>query len=283
MDNIINGRQISIEVRKKLAIEIAEIEMKLGIKPKLCVALVGNDSSALAYVKGIQKMSKLSKVDVELLNYDESISQEEFLVEINKINEDDSINGLLVLMPLPSHIKRESVFEVLSPIKDVDGLTSENIGNFYQGLKAHYASTPKGVDHIIDYLGIDVKGMDACVVGASNVVGKPMAELLLQREATVSICHKETKSLIKYTKEADIIVACAGVAHLIKADMVKDDVIIFDVGINFVDGKMVGDVDFDEVVKKAKLITPVPGGVGPMTIATLFHQTFNAFKKMNNL
>jgi methylenetetrahydrofolate dehydrogenase (NADP+)/methenyltetrahydrofolate cyclohydrolase len=279
MENIINGREVSKSVRIALASEIEQYQKR----PKLAVSIVGDNSSAMAYVKGIMKMAKLAKVEIELNTYDQTITELDYLNEIKRYNEDDSINGVLVLMPLPNHISRDKVLKCLDPLKDVDGLTSANIGAFHNGEVAHVASTPKGVDTLIEKLGLDVKGMDAVVIGASNVVGKPMAELLLQREATVTVCHKETKSLAKYTKEADLVVACAGVAHLVKEDMVKDGVIIFDVGVNFVEGKMVGDCDFEAIKNKAKLITPVPGGVGPMTIATLFTQTYNSFKIMNNL
>ncbi len=282
MNKIIDGRKISKEIRIELANQIKDIEVSHSLRPKLAVALVGDNSSALAYVNGIKKMSKLACIDVELTEHPATISELKFLEEIERINNDNSVNGLLVLMPLPAHISKEKVFELLLPIKDVDGLTSQNIGDFYQGKNSHNASTPKGVDLMIEHLNLDIKGFDACVIGASNVVGKPMAELLLQREATVSICHKETKSLKKYTKDADLIVACAGVAHLVKEEMVKEGAIIIDVGVNFIDGKMVGDCDFDNMKDKVSLITPVPGGVGPMTIATLFTQTFNSFKEMNN-
>jgi len=283
MDNIIDGRQISKKVRTELASYIERYETQLGFKPKLAVLLVGENKSAIAYVKGIMKMAKLSKVDVELVEYPDSITETNFLNEIRKFNQDSEVNGMLVLMPLPAHISRDNVFKVMSPLKDVDGLTSANIGDFYYGKTTHVASTPKGVDTLIEELKLEVKGLDACVIGASPVVGKPMAELLLQREATVTICHKETKDLRKHTLNADLIVACAGVAHLVKEDMVKENVIIFDVGVNFIEGKMVGDCDFDHIKDKASLITPVPGGVGPMTIATLFTQTYNAYKIMNNL
>jgi len=283
MEKIIDGRIISKELRRNLGKEILKIEEELSKRPKLKVVVVGDNSSAISYIKGVISMSKLTRIDVELEEYPIETTEEQFLDNVELLNKDNSVNGVLIMTPLPDHISVLKVFNRLDPVKDVDGLTPFNVGNFFKYEECHMAATPKGVDNIIEYLGLDIKGMNVCVIGASIVVGRPMAEHLLRRDATVSICHKETRDLTMYTKQADIVVSCAGVPNLVTADMVKDDVIILDVGVNFVDGKMCGDCDFDGILEKARYITPVPGGVGPMTIAQIYTQTFNAFKKMNNL
>lgn len=209
---------------------------------------------------------------------DESITEAELLVEIKKLNEDKAVHGILVQMPLPNHINKDKIIESLSPEKkDVDGFHEINAGKLYVGLDALYPCTPYGVIHMLEYSGLDIEGKHAVVIGRSNVVGKPVAMLLLERNATVTICHSRTKDLATFTKKnADILVAAAGRPHMVTADMVKEGAIVIDVGIHEVDGKITGDVDFESVKDVAGYLSPVPGGVGTTTIATLSWNTIKA-------
>jgi methylenetetrahydrofolate dehydrogenase (NADP+)/methenyltetrahydrofolate cyclohydrolase len=273
---ILDGKKLSEKIKENLKNEVEELKNK-GITPGLAVILVGNDSASHTYVK--MKRNACQKVGIYSVvhEFPESITEKELLSTIKMINENPNIHGLLIQLPLPKHIDTTKVLEAVDPSKDVDGFHPYNMGRLVEGLDTFAPCTPLGVMEIFEEYNIDLKGKDVCVVGASNIVGKPMWALLLNAWATVDICHIETKNLAAHTKRADIVIVGVGKPNLITADMVKDDVIVVDIGINRLeDGRLVGDVDFENVSKKASYITPVPGGVGPMTIAMLLKNTVKA-------
>jgi len=273
---ILDGKKLSEKVKENLKNEVNELKQK-GIIPGLAVILVGDDPASQTYVK--MKKNACQKVGIYSVvhEFPASITEKELLSTIKMINENPNIHGLLIQLPLPKHIDTTKVLEAVDPSKDVDGFHPYNMGRLVEGLDTFAPCTPLGVMEIFEEYNIDLKGKDVCVVGASNIVGKPMWALLLNAWATVDICHIETKNLAAHTKRADIVIVGVGKPNLITADMVKDDVIVIDIGINRLeDGRLVGDVDFENVSKKASYITPVPGGVGPMTIAMLLKNTVKA-------
>jgi len=274
---ILDGKKLSQKIKNELKEEIK----KLSYTPKLAVILVGSDPASHTYVKMKKKACEEVGIESVVIMMDENISEENLLAKIEEINKDSSINGLLIQLPLPKHINTNKILEAVDPIKDVDGFHPYNMGKLVEGLDTFAPCTPLGVMELFREYDIELKGKDVCVVGASNIVGKPMWALLVNAWATVDICHIETKDLASHTKRADIVIVGVGKPNLITADMVKDGVIVVDIGINKVDGKIVGDVDFENVSKKASYITPVPGGVGPMTIAMLLKNTLKAAKLQN--
>jgi len=249
---------------------------KMERKPTLAIVLVGNDPASELYVrKKIQKAASVGMKTV-LERLPEQVRQDELLSLVRVLNHDDDIDGFIVQSPLPKHIDYSTVVEAIDPKKDVDGWTSTNIGRMFLGIsEAYMPATPMGVMKILDYYGVEIRGSNATVVGRGNVVGKPLAFMLLQKDATVTICHSKTKDLKSHLADADIIIAAAGKPGLIKADMVKEGAHIIDVGTNSVGGKTIGDVDFESVIKKANC-SPVPGGVGPMTVAMLISNCVEA-------
>jgi methylenetetrahydrofolate dehydrogenase (NADP+)/methenyltetrahydrofolate cyclohydrolase len=274
---ILDGKKLSEKIKEELKKEVEELK-KEGITPGLAVILVGNNPASETYVR--MKKNACREVGIKSFGYefDENISEEELLKTIEEINKNPEIHGLLVQLPLPKHIDTTKILETVAPKKDVDGFHPYNMGRLVEGLDSFAPCTPLGVMELFKEYNIDVKGKDVCVVGASNIVGKPMWALLLNAWATVDICHIETRDLASHTKRADIVIVGVGKPNLITADMIKDGAIVVDIGINKVDGKIVGDVDFENVSKKASYITPVPGGVGPMTIAMLLKNTIKAAK-----
>jgi len=275
---ILDGKKLSQKIKEEVKIEAEEL-IKQGITPGLAVILVGNDPASQVYVGMKAKACKASGIYSIVHEFPETISEEELLDTINRINQNPNIHGLLIQLPLPKHIDTTKVLEAVDPAKDVDGFHPYNVGRLVAGLDSFAPCTPLGVMEMFKEYNIDVKGLDACVVGASNIVGKPMQALLLNEFATVDICHIYTKDLAAHTKRADIVIVGVGKRNLITADMIKDGAIVVDIGINKTeDGKIVGDVDFENVSKKASYITPVPGGVGPMTIAMLLKNTIKAAK-----
>ncbi|MEO1927608.1 MAG: bifunctional methylenetetrahydrofolate dehydrogenase/methenyltetrahydrofolate cyclohydrolase FolD [Nautiliaceae bacterium] len=279
---ILDGKKLSEKIKEELKLEVEKLK-KEGITPGLAVILVGNDPASHTYVR--MKKNACEKVGINSVVYemDENITQEELLAKIDEINNDDSIHGLLIQLPLPKHIDTTEILERVHPKKDVDGFHPYNMGRLVEGLDTFAPCTPLGVMELFKEYDIDLKGKDVCVVGASNIVGKPMWALLVNAWATVDICHIETRDLKTHTKRADIVIVGVGKPNLITEDMVKDDVIIVDIGINKLDdGRLVGDVDFKNVSKKASYITPVPGGVGPMTIAMLLKNTVKAAKNFKD-
>ena len=280
---ILDGKKLSQKIRQQVKEEAEKLKTE-GITPGLAVILVGNDPASQVYVGMKAKACKESGIYSIVHEFPETITEKELLDTIERINQNPNIHGLLIQLPLPKHIDTTKVLEAVDPAKDVDGFHPYNVGRLVAGLDSFAPCTPLGVMELFKEYNIDVKGLDACVVGASNIVGKPMQALLLNEFATVDICHIETKDLKAHTKRADIVIVGVGKINLITEDMVKDGAIVVDIGINRTeDGKLVGDVDFENVSKKASYITPVPGGVGPMTIAMLLKNTVKAAKNFKEM
>lgn len=282
LDNqILDGRIYSREIEKELTIEVDKLKRE-GINPCLCVILVGNNPASLSYVMMKNKACIRVGIESRLLNFSESISQKELLDEINKLNNDKDVNGILVQLPLPKHINTSLMLETISINKDVDGFHPYNMGKLFANIDSFAPATPLGIMMLLKHYNIDVRGKDVTIIGASNIVGKPLAALMLNAGASVSICHILTKDLKKHTKDADIVCVGVGKVNLLTSDMVKDGAIVVDIGINKLeDSRIVGDADFINVSKKASFITPVPGGVGPMTISALLQNTIKSAKIQN--
>ena len=275
---ILDGKSLSNKIKASVKLEIIELQ-KNNITPGLAVVLVGNDPASAAYVNMKSRACKEAGIYSIAHEMPDTISQDNILEIIEMMNNNPNIDGILVQLPLPKHINTTEILEAIVPHKDVDGFHPFNVGRVVAGLNGFIPATPFGVMELLKEYNINLTGKNVCVVGASNIVGKPMATLMLNAHATVNICHIHTKDLKSHTLNADIICVGVGVINLITADMVKNDVIIVDIGINRLDnGKLVGDVDFTNVSKKASYITPVPGGVGPMTIAMLLQNTVKAAK-----
>jgi len=275
---ILDGKKLSDKIRSEVKTEVETLQKK-GITPGLAVVLVGSDPASAAYVNMKSKACKEAGIYSIAHEMPESISQENILEIIHMMNKNPNIDGILVQLPLPSHIDTTAILEAIVPQKDVDGFHPYNVGRVVAGLDGFIPATPYGVMELLKEYNIDPQGKNVCVVGASNIVGKPMATLLLNANATVDICHIYTQDLKAHTLNADIICVGVGVVNLIKEDMVKDGAIIIDIGINRLDsGKLVGDVDYQNVSPKCSYITPVPGGVGPMTIAMLLKNTIKSAK-----
>jgi len=277
---LLDGKKLSSKIKENLKKEIAEFIEKKGVTPGLAVILVGDDPASHAYVS--MKAKACKEVGIYGITHEmpSTVTEADILSTIQMINENPKIHGLLVQLPLPKHVDSTKVLEAIAPHKDVDGFHPFNLGRLVAGLDSFVPCTPLGVMELLDEHGIEAKGKDCVVVGASNIVGKPMASLLLNAGATVDICHIYTKDLKEHTLRADMIFVGAGKPNLITADMVKDGAVIVDIGINRVGDRLVGDVAFDEVAPKCSFITPVPGGVGPMTIAMLLSNTLKAAKSI---
>lgn len=273
---ILDGKAVSLKVKESVKVRADELK-KFGVEPTLAVVLVGEDKASQTYVRAKEKACNEYGIKSVAHRLSENTTQNELLALINVLNLDDSIHGILVQLPLPKHIDTNVVLAAIDPRKDVDGFHAVNVGKLVSGLDGFVPCTPLGVMEILKEYGIDVAGLNAVVIGRSNIVGKPMANLLLNASATVTVAHSKTKNLKEICKNADLIVAAIGKPFFLKADMVKDGAVVVDVGINRLDdGRLVGDVDFDEVAPKCSYITPVPGGVGPMTIAMLLNNTILA-------
>lgn len=283
MAQIIDGKIISQSVKDRVKNEISLLKEK-GITVCLAVIIVGDDPASRIYVNNKKKACEYTGIKSVEYALDGSTTQQELKELIKKLNEDDSVTGILCQLPLPGHINPKKITEAISPKKDVDAFHPVNVGRLMVGDARFLPCTPAGVLEMLDYHNIDVAGKKCVVVGRSNIVGKPMAMLMLQRNATVTVCHSKTESLPSFTREADILISAVGKAGLITADMVKDGAVVIDVAMNRNDEqKLCGDVDFENVSKKASYITPVPGGVGPMTISTLMKNTLTAARIQNNL
>ena len=273
---ILDGKAVSLKVKESVKVRADELK-KFGVEPTLAVVLVGEDKASQTYVRAKEKACNEYGIKSVAHRLSENTTQNELLALINVLNLDDSIHGILVQLPLPKHIDTNVVLAAIDPRKDVDGFHAVNVGKLVSGLDGFVPCTPLGVMEILKEYGIDVAGLNAVVIGRSNIVGKPMANLLLNASATVTVTHSKTKNLKEICKNADLIVAAIGKPFFLKADMVKDGAVVVDVGINRLDdARLVGDVDFDEVAPKCSYITPVPGGVGPMTIAMLLNNTILA-------
>lgn len=276
---LIDGKSLAKKVQATVTAEVAQLKQEKNIVPGLAVILVGDDAASHAYVK--MKAKACENVGFYSITHSmpDTISQDEIIATIEMMNTNPRIDGILVQLPLPKHIDTNKILEVINPKKDVDGFHAYNVGRLVTGLDCFVACTPLGVMKMFEEYNIELRGKDVCVVGASNIVGKPMASLLLNAEATVTITHIHTKDLKAHTSRADIVVVGVGVPGLIKEDMVKEGAILIDIGINRIaDGSLVGDVDFEHVSPKCSYITPVPGGVGPMTIAMLLSNTLKSAK-----
>ena len=277
---IIDGKKCSEEILENLRRDISEYKEKTGKVPGLAVIILGNNAASKIYVKSkIRACEKTGILSREII-LDENITEEELINEIEKLNNDKNINGILVQLPLPSHINEKKICEAISVKKDVDGFKAENLGKIMLGDDDGFIScTPQGIIYLIDQLNMDLHGKNVVVVGRSNIVGKPVASLLINKGATTTVCNSRTKDLAGILKKADIIVIAIGKAKFLTKDMVKEGAVVIDVGINRVDGKIYGDVDYENVKDIVSHITPVPGGVGPMTIAMLLKNTVKAFCK----
>ena len=279
---ILDGKAVSLKVKESVKVRADELK-KFGVEPTLAVVLVGEDKASQTYVRAKEKACNEYGIKSVAHRLSENTTQNELLALINVLNLDDSIHGILVQLPLPKHIDTNVVLAAIDPQKDVDGFHAVNVGKLVSGLDGFVPCTPLGVMEILKEYGIEVAGLNAVVIGRSNIVGKPMANLLLNASATVTVTHSKTKNLKEICKNADLIVAAIGRPFFLKADMIKDGAVVVDVGINRLDdGRLVGDVDFDEVAPKCSYITPVPGGVGPMTIAMLLNNTILAAQAKKN-
>ncbi len=275
----IDGKAFSQTVLEKIREEHSQLKEKYGKLAGLAVVIVGNNPASQVYVKNKIRACENVGFYSENIELDENISEKELLQEINKLNKNDRINGILVQLPLPVHINELKIIDSISPEKDVDGFHVSNIGKMVIGDETGFLScTPYGIMQLLEEYKIEIAGKDAVIIGRSNIVGKPMALMLIQKGATVQVCNSNTKDLRKKLNEADIIIVAAGVPKLLKKEDVKEGAVVIDVGINRVDGKICGDVDYEEVAEKTSYITPVPGGVGPMTIASLIKNTFKSYK-----
>ena len=272
---IIDGKLLAENLRHKIANEVRQFSRP----PGLAVILVGDDSASQAYVRNKTKACVEVGFYSDQIHKSANITQEELLSEIRRLNDNETIDGILVQLPLPPHIDAEVIIEAIIPEKDVDGFSSENAGKLMQNKPFLSPCTPKGVMAMLASLNYELRGKDCVIIGASKIVGRPMSMELLNAGATVLVCHKETKEIAEKVKMADVVIVAAGAANLVKADWVKEGAVVIDVGINRLeDGSLTGDVDFDEVKDKALVISPVPGGVGPMTVAMLIENTLTAYK-----
>ena len=277
---IIDGKMVASKIKENIAAEVKTLKQKTGKTPGLAVVLVGNDPASAVYVRNKNKTCEnLGFHSFEnILPADTSESK--LLGLIHELNIDDRVNGILVQLPLPDQISSNKILEAINPKKDVDGFHLENVGRLVTGNATFKPCTPEGIIQLLDHYEVNIEGKHAVILGRSNIVGKPTSLLLLERNATVTICHSKTQNLSAITKSADILIAAIGKPNFVTEDMIKDNTIVVDVGINRVDNKLIGDVDYQSVSKKASLITPVPGGVGPMTIAILMANTLQSFKNL---
>ena len=275
---ILDGKKEAALLREGIKKEILEIKKKIDKSPGLSVILIGDFAPSQIYVKNKEKKTKEVGIISEVIKYSEKVKESEILERIEELNNKESVSGILVQLPLPAHINKEKIINAIKPSKDVDGFHPSNVGNLSLGYRSIVPCTPLGCLLLIKKVEKNLTGKHAVIIGRSNLNGKPMAQLLLKENCTVSIVHSKTKDLKSECQKADILVAAVGVANLVKEEWVKKDSIIIDVGINKVADKIVGDVDFEKVKDKVRAITPVPGGVGPMTIACLLRNTLECFK-----
>jgi methylenetetrahydrofolate dehydrogenase (NADP+)/methenyltetrahydrofolate cyclohydrolase len=279
---IIDGKKIAAELREELKKNVVELKSTYNAIPGLTVILVGEDTPSKIYVKNKAKFAKEVGMNSEVIRYPADLKEKELLNKIKELNKDDKVSGILVQLPLPKHIDKRKIIETIDHEKDVDGFHPINVGNLSSGYDCSIPCTPLGCSLLLKKVEKNLTGKHAVVIGRSNLNGKPMTQLLLKENCTVTITHSKTKDLKEECLRADIIIAAVGIPKLVKGDWVKKGAIVIDVGINKTDSGLVGDVDFDEVSKVAKAITPVPGGVGPMTIACLLNNTVECFKKAHS-
>ena len=274
---LLDGKILSAKIKEEVKVEVTQIVKEKNITPGLAVILVGNDAASATYVASKAKACKDAGIYSVVHEMPESITQEELLETINMMNNNPKLDGILVQLPLPKHIDTTTVLEAINPLKDVDGFHPYNVGRMVSNLDSFLSATPFGVMRMFEEHNIELSGKDVVVIGSSDIVGKPMASLLINKKATVTVCNSRTKDLKSHTSKADIVIIAVGVPYLLKEDMVKDGAVVIDVGINRLDtGKLVGDADFEGLKNKCSFLTPVPGGVGPMTIAMFLKNTIKA-------
>lgn len=271
---IIDGKKIAENLKEKLRDRIAS----LPNSPKLAIILVGQDEASLIYVRNKQKAAAQIGLQTQLLHLEENVSEAELISLIEQLNNDTAVNGIIVQLPLPQHLNTLKIITAISPLKDVDGFHPYNTGLLQNNENPYFtAATPLGILRLLQDVCPQLSGKNVVIIGASLIVGRPLAALLLNRECTVTVTHIHTRNIQEFTRKADILIAACGVPELVKQDWIKDDVILIDVGINRKNGKLCGDIDFAETIDKAKAITPVPGGVGPMTVVMLLQNTIDAY------
>lgn len=281
--NLLNGKELAQKLQQEMTQEVTELKEK-GLQPGLAVILVGEDPASQVYVRNKERAANNIGMYSVVYRLPETTSEADLIAKIEELNHDDKVHGILVQLPLPKHINEDLVLDTIDPAKDVDGFHPMNLGNLFAGKPTMIPCTPAGIMELIKLSGIDLAGKNAVIIGRSNIVGKPMAHLLLQANATVTICHSKTKDLPKVAKQADVLVVAIGRANFVTADFVKEGAVVIDVGINRDENnKLTGDVKFDEVAPLTSFITPVPGGVGPMTITMLMRQTIDAAKRKENV
>lgn len=280
MAEILDGKALAKKIRKELKVEVENLRKK-GIIPKLAVIMVGDNSASQVYVRNKSKACLKAGIEFEEFLFEENISEEKLLDTIEMLNNDDKVHGILLQSPVPKHINIQKAFEKILPKKDVDGFNAVNVGKLSIGQDAFISCTPFGIIKILEEYNIETEGKNAVILGRSNIVGKPMIQCMLNKNATVTVCHSKTKNIGEIIKNADILIAAIGKPKFVTENMVKDGAVVIDVGINRLeDGSLCGDVDFENVSKKASFITPVPGGVGPMTIAMLIYNVVKAAKSI---
>jgi methylenetetrahydrofolate dehydrogenase (NADP+)/methenyltetrahydrofolate cyclohydrolase len=276
---LLDGKELSNKIKEEVKVEVSQLVENEQITPGLAVILVGDDAASATYVGSKAKACKSAGIYSVVHEMPSSITQEELLDTIAMMNKNPKLDGILVQLPLPKHIDTTTVLEAIDPLKDVDGFHPYNVGRMVSNLDSFLPATPFGVMRMFEEYNIELSGKNVVVIGSSDIVGKPMASLLINAKATVTVCNSKTKDLASHTKEADIVVIAVGVPHLLKGDMLKDGAVVIDVGINRLDtGKLTGDADFEDCKSKCSHITPVPGGVGPMTIGMLLKNTVKAAK-----
>jgi methylenetetrahydrofolate dehydrogenase (NADP+) / methenyltetrahydrofolate cyclohydrolase len=280
---LIKGPDVAAAIREQIAAEMPVLKEKTGAVPGLSVILIGDNPASKAYVGNKEKTSKALGFFSEVHRLPVETTQDELLELIDQLNKDDKVHGILVQLPLPDHIDDKAVLDAIVVEKDVDGFHPINVGNLMIGDDCFIPCTPHGCMKMLEYIGYDLKGKNAVVVGRSNIVGKPVALLMLQQHATVTICHSRTADLGAVCREADVLIVAVGKANMITGDMIKPGAVVIDVGINRVDDKLVGDVHFESAAEVASYITPVPGGVGPMTITMLMLNTLESFKRKHKI
>ena len=279
---LIDGKKLAKKIREKLKTSCEELKEK-GINPKLAVIMVGDDKASQVYVKNKSKVCDEIGIEFEEFILDKDIKQKELIKLIEKLNQDDNIHGILLQSPIPEHLDINEAFKTINPKKDVDGFNPVNIGKLCLNQDTFVSCTPFGIMKMLEAYNIKLEGRNVVILGRSNIVGKPLIQCCLNKNATVTVCHSKTRDIKKYTKEADVVMVAVGKAKFLTEDMIKDDAVVIDVGINRNDdGKIIGDVDFENVSQKASYITPVPGGVGPMTIAMLMNNVIKAAEESSS-
>ena len=277
---VISGKELSNELRSEIIEEVKEIKEQYGRAPHLAVIIVGDNPASKSYVKGKSKACEEVGITNTTIEFPSDVTQCDLLITINELNKDVNIDGILVQLPLPEHIDETLVMNYIDPLKDVDGFHRVNVDGLYTGKDCIKPCTPTGIIKLLKKANVEIAGKNVVVLGRSNIVGLPVSKMLLDENATVTICHSKTKNIKDITLQADILIVAIGKPKLVTSDMVKEGAVVIDVGVNRLDGKLVGDVDFENVENKTSVITPVPGGVGPMTITCLLENTIKCFKKL---